>query len=124
MNVGLFKDHVESFLNEGKYVEDLNDGEVALAEIISRYPELNDIILFDSKWHPLYIVTQNNALNCQTATYGQINEIKKSLPEWDPEFNVRLNITQNDHIQGYVSTDISKSLLYSRLIDHFHIVPC
>jgi predicted MFS family arabinose efflux permease len=117
MNVGLFKDHVESFLNEGKYVEDLNDGEVALAEIISRYPELNDIILFDRKWHPLYIVTQNNALNCQTATYGQINEIKKSLPEWDPEFNVRLNITQNDHIQGYVSTDISKSLLYSRLID-------
>ena len=117
MNVGLFKDHVESFLNEGKSIEDLKDGELALSEIISRYPELSDIILYDSKWHPLYIVTQSNALNCQTATYGQINMIKISLPEWDPEFNVRLNITQNGQIQGYVSTDISKSLLYDRLID-------
>jgi predicted MFS family arabinose efflux permease len=117
MNVGLFKDHVESFLNEGNNIQDLSDGEVTLSEIVSRYSELSDIILYDSKWHPLYIVTQNDALNCQTATYGQINKIKISLPEWDPEFNVRLNINQNDQIQGYVSTDISKSLLYSRLID-------
>ena len=117
MNVGLYKDHVESSLNEGKSIENLRNGEVLLSEIVSRYPELSDIILFDSKWHPLYIATQDNALNCQTATYGQINKIKKSLPEWDPEYNVRLNITQADQIKGYVSTDISKSLLYSKLID-------
>ncbi len=117
MNVGLVKDHLESFLNKGNSIENYIDGETALSKTISRYPELSNIILYNRKWHPLYIVTQNSTLNCQTATYGQINKIKKSLPEWNPEFNVRLNINQSGQIKGYVSTDISKSLLYERLID-------
>ena len=71
MNVGLFKDHVEFFLNEGKSIENLTNGDVALLEIISRYPELSDIILFDSKWHPQYIVTQNSASTARRPPMGK-----------------------------------------------------
>ena len=117
MKIGLFKKEIESYLSKGNSIANLEDGEVLLSELISKSPELSDATLFDRKWHPLFIVTENEAINCQKATYVQLKRIKKSLPKWDPKFNVRLNVSHDDGIKGYISANISKSVLYQRLVD-------
>ena len=117
MRMSLFKKNVEAFLDQGKGIENLEKGEVLLSEIISKSPELNDLTLFDRKWHPLFIVTENEAIDCQRATYVQLDRMKKSLPKWDPKYNVRLTVSHGDKIKGYISANISKSELYNRLVD-------
>ena len=117
MRVGLMKEQFESFLKEDDNIKNLAQGEVMLSDIIAESPELNDITLFDEKWHPLFIVTKTKALNCQSATLVQINKMKRSLPDWEPKYNVRLVISKDDQIKGYISTNISKKILYNRLVE-------
>jgi predicted MFS family arabinose efflux permease len=117
MSVGLFKEEIESFLSEGNRIDDLSKQDVVLSTILSESPELNDITLFNKKWHPLFIASQDSAIDCRKATYVQLEKMKKSLPKWDPKFNVRLTVTHDDQIQGYISADISKSKLLNRLVE-------
>ncbi len=118
--VGLLKDKIElNTSNRGVFYTHLPNTELILKEILADSPELSDISIFDYKWHPLYIATDQKALNCLAATTVQVENIKKTLPEWDPAYNVRLTITNgNDKtIQGYISANISKPALYDRLIE-------
>ena len=116
ISVGLFKEDIESFLSKDNSFEDLPKQEVLLSKIISKSPELNDITIFDENWHPLFIVTQENAIDCRSATYTQLARMKESLPRWNPKYNVRLHIKQGEETEGYISTNISKSKLFSRLV--------
>ena len=117
IKVSLVKDHLEGYLKRNVGIKDISKGEILLSEIITESAELNDITIFDDKWHPLFIATRENALNCQGATPVQIDRMKQTLPLWDPKYNVRLNILKGDQIKGYISTNISKSSLYNRLAD-------
>ncbi len=117
MSVNVLQKDLELFIAEGQGIGKLSKGEVVLRDIINASPELNDITIFDSKWHPLFMATKKGAINCQSATYAQLKMMKKTLPKWDPKYNVRLNVIQDEKIEGYISTNISKSVLFDRLID-------
>ncbi|MDJ0783469.1 MAG: MFS transporter [Desulfosarcinaceae bacterium] len=117
MQIGLLKDQLIHYQTDDSDMAILENGETILASLLSETPELNDISIFDNKWHPLYIGNKDEILNCQIATTAQVDNIKRTLPEWDPKFNVRLTLEDNDQIHGYISTNLSKSILYDRLIE-------
>jgi predicted MFS family arabinose efflux permease len=117
MRIGLLTDQLVQFRRDYSDPAYLDIGENDLAGVLSETPELNDISIFDNKWHPLYIANKQEQLNCQIATTAQVDSIKRSLPEWDPKFNVRHTLREEGRIYGYISTNLSKTVLYDRLID-------
>lgn len=117
MRIGLLKDQLVQYRLDNNDLTFIDNGETVLAAVLSETPELNDISIFDNKWHPLYIANKQEQLNCQIATTAQVNNIKRSLPEWDLKFNVRLTLMEKGRIYGYISTNLSKTVLYDRLIE-------
>ena len=117
IKVGLLKDSLEGYIMQNIMIKDISNGDILLSEILDESAELNDITIFDDKWHPLFIATREKTLNCQSATLVQIERMKQTLPLWDPKYNVRLDILAEDQIMGYISTNLSKKSLYSRLVD-------
>jgi predicted MFS family arabinose efflux permease len=117
MRIGLLKDQLVQCRLDYNDLAFMDNGETVLAGVLSETPELNDISIFDNKWHPLYIANKQEQLNCQIATTAQVKNIKRTLPEWDPKFNVRLTLMEKGRIYGYISTNLSKTVLYDRLIE-------
>lgn len=117
MRVSLIEEQVDLLQIGDESWFGTSKAETILGNILSESPELNDIAIFDHNWHPLYIATNESFLNCQSATTVQVDLIKKTLPDWDPKYNVRVTIYLEDHIQGYISANISKPILYDRLIE-------
>ena len=113
----LLKRDVEYMLNKGVRIDRLWKMDIYLKEIIASSPEIKDITLFEHTNQPLYRATKERVTDFQKS--------KDAYPEWvvatkflpNPDYNYRIDLSENTNFKGYFSTNTSKDILFDKLID-------
>ena len=112
---GLLKEDIEDILSKGVRIEQIAKLEVLIGETIAAFPALNDITIFDKAGHPLCRATKNGVIDHRTATDERPILLHESISQSDPEYNVRLNFIKSGQVEGYISTNINKALLFDKV---------
>ena len=112
----LLQEDIEFLFSKGISINKLVKMDVALDEIIVASPELNDITILDNNDYPLYMATKKGRIDVQKATDTQLKLIFESLPSViEPSYNIRLDLSKNNTVAGYISTNISKDVIFAKL---------
>lgn len=128
MLITLLKEDIEFLLSKGIRISKLVKMDVVMGEIIEASPELNDITILDTEHNPLYVASKNGMIDFQRASAEELKLAQQLIPSViDQEYNFRVNLLKGEKIEGYIaanalregyiSTNISKEVLYRKLWD-------
>jgi len=113
----LLRDDIEYLLSKGIRIDKLVKMDVLMGEIIKASPEFADITVYDSRERPLYVATKEGVVDFQKATEEQKKQAETALTKADPSYSLRLDIQKEMQLQGYVSTYISKQVVFQEIRD-------
>ena len=113
----LIKEDIEFFFSKGVPINKLVKMDVVMREIIEATPELSDMMLLNNKEIPLYMATKESLFDFQHASAEQRELAHGLLSASDPRYNLRLDVLSDDHIEGYISTNLSKDVISARFFD-------
>lgn len=111
----LLKEDIEYLFSKRIQIDKLVKVDVEMGEIIEASPELNSITILDKNEIPLYMATKQGVVDFQKATDEQLYLAYRSMSMLDPEYNVRLALLKEKNVEGYISTNLSKEVIFSRL---------
>jgi predicted MFS family arabinose efflux permease len=113
----LIKEDIEFLFSKGVSINKLVKMDVVMREFIEVSPELSDIILLNNKEIPLYMAAKESLFDFQQASAEQRELVHGLLSTSDPRYNFRLEVLRGDHIEGYISTNLSKDVISARIFD-------
>ena len=113
----LLKKDIESWLSKGIRIEKLVKMDVVMGEIIAASPELSDIKILTTENIPLYLATKMGVIDFQKATDDQLKQVYRQIPIVDPEYNLHLELLREPTIVGYVSSNLSKNVIFAKLFE-------
>ena len=121
------KEDIEFFLSKGLSINKLVRMDQMLGEIITSSPELNDITVLDKDGSPLYMATKQGAVDLQKTSEEEVRRVAASIDISEPEYNVSVDLVTDNQVQGsisanmakegYISTNLSKEVIYSKLFE-------
>jgi len=113
----LLRDDIEYLLSKGIRIDKLVKMDVLMGEIIKASPEFADITVYDNRQRPLYVATKEGVVDFQKAAEEQKKQAEMSLAQADPSYSLRLDIQKDMQLEGYVSTYISKKVVFQEIRD-------
>jgi predicted MFS family arabinose efflux permease len=111
----LLKEDIEYLLSKGLQLQKLFKMEVMMGEILAALPEVSDITILSRDENPLYTANKKGVVNFSKDPGGLGPGAIKGLALSGGEYNVRINIEKKGAIEGYLSTNISKDVVLSKL---------
>lgn len=111
----LLKDDIEYLLRKGLRLHKLFKMEVMMGEILSHLPEVSDISILGKEENLMYMADQEGVVNFMKNIDKNHIVLRHDLPELSGEYNVRIKIMKDGKAEGYISTNISKKVVLSRL---------
>jgi len=111
----LLKEDIEFFFSKGIRINKLVKMDVVMGEIIEASPEMNDITISDKDDIPLYMAAKEGMIDFQKATSEQLGLAYRLRGVSDPEYNIHLDLLKGDNIEGYISANMSKAVIFKKL---------
>ena len=105
----MLKEDIEFYLSKHIKINKLFKIDMEMKKIIASSPELSDITILNTTGATLY-----KATSLKTA---ELQKSQIASPQIDPDYNIRLELRNGDRIEGYISTNISKDVLFKKLFE-------
>lgn len=105
----LLKEDIEFYFTKGIKINKLMKMEASLGEIIASLPELDQIVILDQQDTPLYMANKERAANMQTLSGPDAEQLRQKFSlEIDPEYSIRLELMNQNNVEGFISANTSK----------------
>jgi predicted MFS family arabinose efflux permease len=111
----MLKEDIEFYLSKHIKINKLFKIDMEMKKIITSSPELSDITILNATGATLYEVISQKTAELQKDIAAQNSQI--TSPKIDPDYNIRLELRNGDKIEGYISTNISKAVLFEKLFE-------
>ncbi len=108
---------IEYLLSIGRNIDKLVKMDAVMQEILEASPELSDMRILDTDGLGMYLAMKDRALDANTASAEEFKQMYLALPPTDPQYNLRLELLKDDQPVGYLSTNLSKDVIFARLFD-------
>jgi predicted MFS family arabinose efflux permease len=113
----LRKEDIEFLFSKGIQIDKLVKMDVVMGEIINASPELSDMTILNKEHIPLYMATKKGVTDFQKATDDQLKLAYRFMPLVDPGYNIRLELLKGKNIEGYISSNLSKDVIFAKLLE-------
>lgn len=112
----LLKEDIEFFFSKGLRIDKLVKIDVMMGEIIAASPELNDIAIYDKDGLPLYLANKTGVIDFQKEIEN-FKEAYLQVPIAISGYHLRFDLLKETTPEGYVITNLSKEVIFARLLD-------
>jgi len=112
----VLKEDIEYLLSKGLHLNRLFKMEVMMGKVLEALPEVSDITIMSRYQKPLYMANKQGVINFTKEAADQ-QSTAPQIPTHTGEYNVRINIIEGDQIVGFISTNISKHFVKSKLLE-------
>jgi len=113
----MVKRDIVYLLNKGIRMDRLVKMDSYLRRVIESMSELNDITVYDRNNHPLYRATKTSMTDFQKSSNAYTQWLEATKPLSNTEYNLKVELFNSDQYSGYLSINISRSILFKKVLD-------
>ena len=111
------KEDIEYLLSKGLRIDSLFKMEVMMGEVLGALPEVSAITILNREEKPLYTANRKGVVNFTNDTGQPDANALQNLSNTEGEYNLLINVVQDGQIVGYISTNISREVVRSKLLE-------
>ena len=111
------KEDIEYLLSKGLRIDSLFKMEVMMGEVLGALPEVSAITILNREEKPLYTANRKGVVNFTNDTGQPDTNALQNLSNTEDEYNLLINVVQDGQIVGYISTNISREVVRSKLLE-------
>jgi predicted MFS family arabinose efflux permease len=115
MLITLLRNDIEYLLGKGLQIDRLLKIEVMMGKILPALPEASDIAILSVEGYVLYWADQQGVVDYTKDPDADSPGKLVNLAEIGGEYNVHIDIMRGAQNQGYISTNLSREVVFSKL---------